>query len=205
MSAAFHRTIRVLFVAFAIALVLLIGGIATYLGHIRSMATELIASAREIRTTEDAEREIAAWKVRAGNDFWTESDHPGGDHNYDASIVNLPIARLRVVQPTGVTVGLTMRGQKLRSVTVIQSTGWYPVASVWIHEWFDETLPNHLRVLGHRKPYVAVVEFSSSLHEHERQKAFRMNTNCLVLPSGCKNVGELLPGIWQLESEQSPD
>ena len=205
MSTAFHRTMRVLFVACAIALVLLIGGIATYLSHIRSMATELIASAREIRTTEDAEREIAAWKVRAGNDFWTESDHPGGDHNYDASIVNLPIARLRVVQPTGVTVGLTMRGQKLRSVTVVQSTGWYPVASVWIHEWFDETLPNHLRVLGHRKPYVAVVEFPSSLPEHERQKAFQMNTNCLVLPSGCKNAGELLPGIWQLESEQSLD
>src|SRR5215469_10423579 len=80
MSAGFCRTMRVLFVAFAVALVLLIGGVATYLVHIRSMATELIASAREIRTTEDAEREIAAWKVRAGNDFWTESDHPGGDH-----------------------------------------------------------------------------------------------------------------------------
>ena len=204
MSAAFRRTMRVFFVAFAIALVLLIGGLATYLRHIRNTATELIASAREIRTTQDAEREIAAWKVRAGNDFWTESDHLGGDHNYDASIVNLPVARLRVVQPTGVTVGVTMRRQKLRSVTVIQSTGWYPVASVWIQEWFDETLPNHFRVLGHRKPYDAVVEFPSSLPEQERQKAFQMNTNCLVLPSGCKDAGELLPGIWRLESAQGP-
>src|SRR5215469_4768745 len=204
MSAAFPRTMHVLFVAFAIALVLLIGGLATYLGHIRSTATELIASAREIRTTQDAEREIVAWKVRDENDFWTESDHPGGDHNYDASIVNLSIARLRVVQPTGVTVAVTMRGQKLRSVTVIQSTGWYPVASVWIQEWFDEALPNHFRVLGHRKPCDAVVEFPSSLPEQERKKAFHMNTNCLLLPSGCKDAGELLPGIWRLESDQAP-
>lgn len=205
MQGPFRRSIRVLVVAFILAVVLFVGGIAIYLEHLRSAATALIASAREIRTTEDADREIAAWKARAGNAFWTESDHPGGDHNYDASIVNLPIARLRVVQPTGVTVGLTMRDRKLRSVTVIQSTGWYPVASVWVHEWFDEKLPNYFRVLGHRKPYDAVVEFPSSLPEQEREKAFRVNTNCLVLPSGCKNAGELLPGIWQLESGQGPD
>ena len=76
-----NRTIRVLIVAFALAVVLLAGGIATYLGHVRNMATALIASAREIRTTEDAERAIAVWKARAGNEFWTESDAPGGDHN----------------------------------------------------------------------------------------------------------------------------
>lgn len=196
-----NRTIRVLVVAFVVTVVLLVGGIATYLGHVRNMATALIASAREIRTTEDAERAIAVWKTRAGNNFWTESEAPGGDHNYDASIVNLPIARLRVVQPTGVTVGLTMRDRKLRSVTVIQSTGWYPVASVWVQEWFDDKLPKHFRVLGHRKPYVAAVEFPSALPEGERTKAFQVNTKCLILPSGCKNAGELLPGIWQLESD----
>ena len=195
-----NRTIRGLIVAFVLAVVLLVGGIATYLGHVRSMATALVASACEIRTTEDAERAIAGWKARAGNDFWTESDDQFGDHNYDASIVNLPIARLRVVQPTGVTVGLTMRDRKLRSVTVIQSTGWYPVASVWIQD-FDDKLPKRFRVLGHRKPYVAAVEFPSSLPERERTKAFQVNTKCLVLPSGCKNAGELLPGIWQLKSD----
>src|SRR5438876_279719 len=132
-----HPRMRVLIAVFALAVLLLVGGTATYLAHIRGMATALIASAREIRTTQDAEREIAAWKARAGNEFWVESDHPGGDHNYDAQIVNLSIARFRVVQPTGVTVGLTMRDRKLHNVTVIESTGWYPVASVWIQEWFD--------------------------------------------------------------------
>jgi hypothetical protein len=46
-----------------------------------------------------------------------------------------------------------MRDRKLHNVTLIESTGWYPVASVWIQEWFDEELPNRIRVLGHRKPY----------------------------------------------------
>lgn len=100
-----HRRMRVLVAVLALAFLLLVGGTATYLAHIRGMATALIASAREIRTTQDAEREIAAWKARAGNEFWTESDHPGGDHNYDAQIVNLSIARFRIVQPTGVTCG----------------------------------------------------------------------------------------------------
>lgn len=199
------RYMRMLIAAFAVIVVLFLGGIAIYLIHVRNLATALIASAREIRTTEDAEREIAMWKARAGKAFWTESDHMGGDHNYDASIANLPAARLRVVQPTGVTVSLTMRSRKLRSVTVIESTGWYPVASVWIHEWFDEKLPNRFQILGHRKPFDAVVEFPSSLPEHERKKAFNLKTDCFVLSRGCKDAGELLPGIWQLESESKPD
>ena len=70
----FHRRMRVLVAVLALAVLLLVGGTVTYLAHIRRMATALIASAREIRTTQDAEREIAAWKARAGNEFWTESD-----------------------------------------------------------------------------------------------------------------------------------
>ena len=194
-----RRLIRVLVVVFVFALILLVGGIAAYLFHIRNIATALVASARKIQTTEDAEREIAAWKVRAGNDFWTESDHPGGDHNYDASIVNLPIARLRVVQPTGVTVGLTMRDRKLRSVTVIESTGWYPVASVWIQEWFDTNLPNHFHVSIKRRPSTAVVEFPSTLPDVERQKGFAVNTDCLAKPMGCRSAQEILPGVWELD------
>ena len=189
----------VLFVVLAAVIVV------AHLVRVRSKATALIASVSEIRSTEDAKREIAAWKAREGTRFWTETDHPGGEHDYDAQIVNLPVARLRIVKPTEVIVSVTMRDGMLRSVTVIESTGWYPVASVWIQEWFDENLPKHFRVVGHRKPYVAAVEFPSSLPERERTKAFQVNTKCLVVPRGCKNAGELLPGIWQLESEQSSD
>src|SRR5207245_9716717 len=110
--------------ALLVAAVALCGlGISTYLNHVRASATALINSALEIRTKTDAEREIAAWRKRSGKDFWQESDHPGGDHNYDAQIVNLAIAHLHVVEPTGVTVGITMRDGNLRRVTVIESTG----------------------------------------------------------------------------------
>ena len=191
-----HRRMHVLVAGLALAVLLLVGGTASYLVHIRRMATELIASAREIRTTEDAEREIAAWKVRAGNGFWTESDHHGEDHNYDASIVNVPIARLRVVQPTEVTVGLTMRDQKLRCVTVIESTGWHPVASVWIQEWFDTDMPDRFHVATKGRPSRAVLQFPSTLPDAERRKAFAVNTSCLVKPKGCRSADDILPGVW---------
>ncbi len=175
-------------------------GILAYLERLHAVASAFITSAYEIRTKADADREIAAWRKRFGKDFWKESDHPGGDHNYDAQIVNLTLARLHVVQPTGVTVGITMRDGQLWSVAVIESTGWYPVASVWVQEWFDEKIPKRVRVLGHRRPYDAWVEFPASLPEDQRKKAFALNTNCLVSPRICRTEEEILPGISQLES-----
>ncbi|HLZ49966.1 MAG TPA: hypothetical protein VKP61_04390 [Candidatus Acidoferrum sp.] len=180
-------------------------GISAYLARLNALASALIAPAYEIRTKADADRAIAAWSKRFGKGFWTESDHPGGDHNYDAQIVNLTLARLHVVQPTGVTVGITMRDGQLWSVAVIESTGWYPVASVWVQEWFDEKMPKRVRVLGHRRPYNAWVEFPASLPEDQRKKAFALNTKCLVSPRICKSEEEILPGISQLQSATTPD
>jgi hypothetical protein len=105
-------------------------GILVYLARLRSAASALITSACEIRTKADADREIAAWSERFGKDFWQEGDRTGGDHTYDAQIVSPVLVRLHIVQPTVVTVGITMRDGQLRSVAVIESTGWYPVASV---------------------------------------------------------------------------
>jgi hypothetical protein len=110
-----------------------------------------------------------------------------------------------IVEPTRVTVGITMRDGALRSVTVIESTGWYPVASVWIQEWFDETMPNRFRVLGSRRPNAATVEFPASLPDDQRKKAFAVNTKRLVRLGGCKTAEAILPGISQLESAVSPD
>ena len=180
-------------------------GIVAYLERLHALASALVASAQEIRTKTDADREITAWRKRFGKDFWEESDHPGGDHNYDAQIVNLSLARLHVVQPTELTVGITMRDGQLRSVAVIESTGWYPVASVWVQEWFDDKIPKRVRVLGHRRPYAAWVEFPASLPEDQRKKAFAINTKCLVSPRICKTEDEILPGISQLQSATTPD
>lgn len=183
-----------------LALVVLFGlGIAVYLAHIRAPATALIKSARAIRTTADAEREIARWKARSGKDFWEESDHPGGDHNYDAQIVNFAVARLRLVQPTVVTVGITMRGGQLRCVSVIEMTGWQPVAVVEINEWFDSGMPSRIHVSQGHTPLAATVEFPSSLAEDQRTKAFAVNTSCWVRRGRCKYVQDILPGIWQLD------
>ena len=98
-------------------------GTIAYLAYVQSMASALIKSAYGIRTKTDAEREIAAWKKRVGI-FCMESDHPGGDHSYEAVVANLTVARLHIIEPTGVTVGVTMRDGKLRSVTLIEAVGW---------------------------------------------------------------------------------
>ena len=44
-------------------------GIAAYVSRVQASATALIKSARVIRTTADAEREIAAWRKSSGKDF----------------------------------------------------------------------------------------------------------------------------------------
>jgi hypothetical protein len=127
-------------------------GILVYLVRLHAVASALVVSASEVRTKADAEREIANWRKRFGKDFWEESDHPGGDHNYDAQIASVTLARLHIVQPTALTVGIAMRDGQLWSVVVIESTGWYPVASVWVQEWFDEKMLKRIWVLGHRRP-----------------------------------------------------
>jgi len=180
-------------------------GIAAYLTHLRASATALINSARGIRTTNDAEREIASWRERSGKDFWEETDHPGGDHNYDARVLNAAIARLRVVEPTEVIVSITIRDGRLRCVTVIEATGWYPVASVFIQEWFDERMQNRFRVGSSRKPSTATVEFPSSMPETQRSRVFAVNTNCLLKTGGCKSAEDILPGVWQLETVVGPE
>jgi len=117
-------------------------GVLVYLTRLHALASALITSAYEIRTKADANREIAAWSKRFGKDFWQESDHPGGDHSYDAQIVSPTLVRLHVVQPTVVTVGITMRDGQLRSVAIIESTGWYRVASVWFRNGSMKRCPN---------------------------------------------------------------
>jgi len=47
--------------------------VAAYLSHVQASATALIKSARVIRTTADAELEIAACRKRSGNEFWVKS------------------------------------------------------------------------------------------------------------------------------------
>jgi hypothetical protein len=200
----YRRRIGMVLATLAVLGVVSILGMVTYLAWLHRVASALVTSAYEIRTKADADREIAAWGKRFGKDFWQESDHPGGDHSYDAVLANLTLARLHVVQPTGVTVGITMRDGQLWSLFVAEQTGWYPVASVAVQEWFDDTIPKRVHVLGHLRPYAAWVEFPASIPEERRRRAFAFNTKCLISRRICKNEDEILPGISQLQST-APD
>jgi hypothetical protein len=118
------------------------------------------------------------------------------------------IARLGFVELTEVTVDVTMHDEKLRRIAVTEWTAWYPLVSVWIQEWFDAGLgglPNRLSIGPAGKPSVAVVVFPSSLRDDQRTKAFAFNTKCLVQPSLCKTAEDILPGVWQLDSDVGPD
>jgi len=88
-------------------------GIAAYLRLGQASATALIKSARVIRTTADAEREIAAWRRRSGK--WVES-RDGVENTYEAQIVN-GIARLGFVELTELTLNITMHEGNLRRIT----------------------------------------------------------------------------------------
>jgi len=178
-------------------------GIAVYLSHVRALATALVKSAEVIRTTADAEREIAVWRARSGKGFWTER-RDGVEKTYEAQIVN-GLARLGFVELTELTVDITMHEGSLRRVTVTEWTASYPLVSVRIQEWFEFGLLSHLPtsflVSRTEKPAAAVVVFPSSLRDQQRAKAFAINTNCLVRPSPCRAAEDILPGVWQLDSD----
>jgi len=174
-------------------------GITAYLVHIRATAAALIESASNIRSTEDAQRQIAAWRKREGKQFWQESDHPGGQHSYDGQIENLLVSRLHILEPTVVTVGLTMQNGKLQNLAVIIQSVRYPTAAVWVQEWFDSGPANRFHVSKHYQPLTAVVEFSASVPDIQRDKVFALNTKCFVQPRGCGSAEDILPGIWQLD------
>src|SRR5256884_9577152 len=107
-------------------------GIAAYLSHVHASATALVKSAQVIRTTADAEREIAAWRTRSGKEFWEES-RDGVEKTYEAQMVN-GIARLGFVELTELTLDITMHEGNLRRINVTEWTAWYRLASVSIQE-----------------------------------------------------------------------
>jgi len=188
---------RILVTIGAVILLLLIAAF-TYAIYERSSAGALVDTARQIRSTEDAEREIAAWRKRSGQKFWEESDHPGGDHNYDGQIENLVISRFHIVAPAAITLGVTMRGGKLRCVTLIMQSGRCPTGSVWIQEWIDSGTAEDFHISETHRPRQAFVEFSSSMPDTQREKAFGLNLNCFVRISGCNTAEEILPNVWRL-------
>src|SRR6267154_389050 len=170
-------------------------GIAAYAIHVCASATALIDSSSEIRTTADAEREFAKWRKRLGKESWMESDDSGRGRSYYARIVKRAIALLHIVEPSEVTVRLTVRDGELLCVTVFIST---PVAPVVIQEWFKPGMQNWF-TLSYIKGAVSIarVQFPSSLPDAQRRKGFAVRTRCLLL-RGCDSGEDVLPVIRDL-------
>lgn len=192
------QRVRQVLLLLTIAIGLVAAGIVVYSVRLERLAKALITSVRDVRSTDDAQRVIAAWRRESGQQFWQESDHLGGDHNYDAQVDNFLLSRLHILEPTGITVGFTMRGGQLRSVVAIMTAGRTPdvTSSVWVQEWFEPDSPNRIRVVEKDKPWKATVEFSAVVPSSEREKAFAFNTKCLIQPGGCKSAEDILPAVW---------
>ena len=176
-------------------------GIAGYAFHVCASAGAFIDSASQIRTTADAECEIASWKKNMATDSWAESDDSGRGGNYYARISNGAIARMHLVEPSEIMVRITIRNGELLSVSIFANT---PRAPVVIQEWFKTDTQNRF-YLSYSKGTVpgARVQFAATLPDAQRRKGFAVRTTCLVQP-GCKKAGDVLPVIRELESGVGP-
>lgn len=187
----------------ALGLGLLALGIGIYAVRLRDTAAALVCSARGIHSTADAEREIVAWRRRLGRQFWQESDHLGGEHNFDGQVDNLMLARFGVVEPAAVTLSITMHNGELRCITLMMTAGRKPIGtpSVWVQEWFDQGKAARFGVGQKDKPRAAIVEFSVSIPQAQRDKALALNTKCFVQFNGCRSADDILPGVWELAAQ----
>ena len=200
----FPRPALTILAGLALTVAVCVLGIFAYSARVYTTVSALTASAYKIRTKADADRTIEDWRRRSGKDFWMESDQPGGNHVFDAVIDNLRLARLHLVQPTAITVGITIHNGQLRSVFVGEQTASAPAAMVAITEWFDERMPNLAIVFGNRRPYAAWVEFPASLPEDQRKSAFAFNVKCFVTRHVCDREDKILPAISQLTTRPHP-
>jgi predicted dehydrogenase len=141
--------LRTIVIFLAAATLLSVIGAEIYAYRVRAKAQELVESALRIGSTADAKREIEDMRKRFGNSFWEESDHMGGDHNYDAQVHNLSVARFLIVAPTVLNMGVAIRNGQLHYVILTMASGrggFAPSAGVWIQEWFDPSQTSHMHV-----------------------------------------------------------
>lgn len=192
-------TLRRALVSMLIAAVVLSFGLLAYGIRVRASANALINSAVGIRSTADAEREIAIWRSRSGCEFLESTDSPNGDHTYDFRIENGLLHRLRIIPPTFLGMTIDIRNAELRYVTVVMFSGSGPSAEagVWVSGWFDLWPANKFRVDSKEKPLKAILHFSSTVPEPSRRKAFALNANCFVRLGQCKSAEDILPAVWQ--------
>ena len=191
-------TFRRVRTALLLVLSLFMAVLVIYGACLQATAKALIMSAKEIRTTADAERQITVWRGRRLVTFSDEPIELGGDKVYAVQVLNSILSKLRIVQPRSLEMTIRMRGGKLRSVWLVFING--PAYGTAIAEWFVPDPRMRLHVERRLRPWAAYVEFPADLSDHQRNKAFAFNANCLVKPWDCKQAEDVLPGVWRLDA-----
>jgi hypothetical protein len=193
-------TLRRALIGLVAGFCLLMAVLLIYAVRLRASAQALIESASEIHSTADAQRQVATWRNRSGRKFGEEESVQRGDHSYDIRVENSLLHLLRVAPPAMVGMTVTTHDGQLRSVILAMITGREPNATsgVWVQEWFDSGTSKDFRVNQKDRPWRAMVEFSSTVPEVARQRAFAFNAECLVKPTGCRTAEDILPAVWRL-------
>lgn len=176
--------------------------LGVYAAWVSASAKRLIESASEIHSTEDAQRQIAAWRNRSGRLFLETNSPTDGDHNYDIRVDNTYLHRLRIAPPAMVGMTISLRNNELRYLALVMYTGRNETAGVWLQEWFGSGRGNDFRVNAKDRPWKAKLDFSSAVPYTERQEAFALNSDCLIRPRGCRQAEEILPGVWKWNEQK---
>lgn len=187
--------------ALLLALFLFTVALVIYGACLGATTKALINSAKEIRTTADAERQIAAWRGRRLAEVIEEPPLPpalGGDLVIDVRVLNTVLPKLGTAQPVMAEMAIRTRGGKLLCVDLFFVNG--PVTGVGITEWFAPDPSRRLHVSRRQRPWGGHVEFSSELPEPQRVKAFAFNADCLMKPWGRSRAEDVLPGIWEMDT-----
>jgi threonine dehydrogenase-like Zn-dependent dehydrogenase len=133
-------------------------GIAACAFHVCAAATTLIDSASQIRTTADAECEIASWKKNMGTDSWAESDDSGRGGNYSTTSPKSPSAPTAASLSTSQSPRMTPKRRShsspavkpLRKRSQIAQTSF---SAPWISARHDVRAEPRLRpIMCHRSP-----------------------------------------------------
>jgi hypothetical protein len=202
MSLANKRSNRPMLAGFlALGIVIVsVGIMAIYAFYIRHTATELVKSARQIRSGEEARRVIDEWKVRLPGQYSAAPDGNG----YRFELNNGWLSTFRIVPRTGIQLQVVNSPTQLQLVTI----GMYNnKASVWVQEDFSASGVGQLHISSEQnilgKISKAVVMFDKDQSKTTQSLAFALDPDCLVRVGGCDAAETMLPTIKQLLPLQS--
>jgi len=195
-------------VLLAMCIVALLFGVAVaaYAAHLRRSAQALIASAKQIHSTADAEHEIAMWRERSGRGYSESRSPDGTGHAYQFQMGNGLLSRFHLTPSTGALLQVTTFSGQLSQVLL----GVYTEkSSVWVQEDFSGNGPEYFYVNsqgdGSGKHLKTILMFRSNLAAAQRENAFALDASCLVKPGGCHSAEEILPTLPQLQkAAQAP-